>query len=190
MCSWCCHCRPQVCWFYRRVTSLDAKRGVCPCAGIRLRRVVFWGRIFWHWRRGRGGRRRYEAPDETRVREHSVGDKREKNCCYCCLSERWLETSCPRPLCKRPDWLSDVLWFKKTLDCHFSHRTITGRTVWSDLLSAWKNFTVMWFQRLCTEARSLLFREQRLVLKLRLQIRWNSVIVVKSKACELVTGCW
>lgn len=68
---WYCHCNPQVCRFYWRVTSLDVKWGVCPRAGIWLRRIFFWGWIFWHRWRGR----RYHAYDETRVRQHGVGGR-------------------------------------------------------------------------------------------------------------------
>lgn len=67
-----CHFIQQVRWFHRRVPPLDAERGVCPRAGVRLRRILLWGRIFWHRRRGRQQqlhrRRRQQPPSEARAR--------------------------------------------------------------------------------------------------------------------------
>lgn len=66
------------------------------------------------------------------------------------------------------DWkLPCVLVFKETSQ-------IAGRTV---VRSVIKNGKVLLFQRMCTKAQSLLFfREWTLLLKLKLQIRRNSVI--------------
>lgn len=46
---WCPTVIQQVCWFRGRVPSLNAERGVCPCAGIWLRRNVFRGHWRWGW---------------------------------------------------------------------------------------------------------------------------------------------
>lgn len=95
------------------------------------------------------------------------------------LSERRPENSSHWLLCKLPDWLrvNTVVAGLKTALCSGFQGNITNHRQNSVVRSVIKNGKVLLFQRMCTKAQSLLFfRERRLLLKLKLQIRRNSVI--------------